>query len=64
MKMFSGIDLLPGQIMTGGKLPHELEYSFAFQEKWNEDCERFAYITMDGTQPTEHIVDQILEKAG
>jgi adenylate kinase family enzyme len=46
-----------------GKLPHELAYSLAFKKKWYDNCKRFRYITIDATQPTEAIVDQILERA-
>jgi adenylate kinase family enzyme len=45
-----------------GKLPHELEYSFAFREKWHSICRKFSYIMIDATRPTKHVVDQILEQ--
>ena len=47
-----------------GKLPHEREYSEAFGKKWDVIRKRFGYTTLDATQPTELIVDQIVEMAG
>lgn len=47
-----------------GKLPHELEYSLAYKQKWYDTYRKFAYITLDATQPTKDIVDRILEKVG
>jgi dephospho-CoA kinase len=47
-----------------GKLPHEVEYSQAFQQKWEADYKKFAYITLDSSQPPGTLVDQILEKLG
>lgn len=46
-----------------GKLPHELEYSLAFKQKWYDNCKRFNYTIIVASQPTEDIVDQILERA-
>ncbi len=45
-----------------GKLPHELEYSLAFKQKWYDNCRRFDYIIIDAAQPTKDIVDYILEE--
>ena len=46
-----------------GKLPHEVEYSLAFQKKWNANSKRFPYIRLNSSQPPETLVDQIVEKA-
>jgi adenylate kinase family enzyme len=45
-----------------GKLPHEIEYSLAFKQKWYDTYKKFNYITIDSSQPIGVIVDQILEK--
>ena len=45
-----------------GKLPHEREYSLVFGKKWEKLCQRIGYITIDATQPTEQIADQIIER--
>jgi shikimate kinase len=45
-----------------GKLPHELEYSLAFRQKWYDNCRRFGYIIIDAAQQTKDIVDYILEE--
>jgi adenylate kinase family enzyme len=45
-----------------GKRPHEIEYSLAFKEKWLPLIEKYDYITIDATQPTKYIVDQILKE--
>lgn len=49
---------------TWGKRPLEIEYSLAFREKWLPLIKKYKYITIDSTQPTQDIVDQILEQAG
>lgn len=46
-----------------GKRPLEIEYSLVFKEKWLHLIKKYDYITIDATQPTEYIVDQILEKS-
>ncbi len=45
-----------------GKRPIEIEYSLAFKEKWLPLIKKYNYITIDATQPTKEIVDQILER--
>jgi dephospho-CoA kinase len=45
-----------------GKLPHEIAYSEAYGKKWEDIRRQFGYITLDATQPTPDIVDQILER--
>lgn len=47
-----------------GKLAHEIAYSEAYGKKWRKLCARSDYITLDATQPTEDIVDRILQKLG
>ena len=45
-----------------GKLPHELAYSLAFKEKWYENAQKFGYVMIDAAQPTESIVDTIIDR--
>jgi dephospho-CoA kinase len=47
-----------------GKLPREREYSDAYGKKWEIIRQQFAYTTIDATQPTKEIVDQILARMG
>jgi len=47
-----------------GKLPHEREYSVAYGRKWEEIRQQLGYTSIDSTQPTKLIADQILAKIG
>jgi len=46
-----------------GKLPHELAYSLAFQQKWYDNYKKFGYITLNSAEPPAVLADQILETA-
>lgn len=47
---------------TWGKKPYEIEYSLAFKEKWYPLIRKYNYITIDATQATKSIVDQIFKR--
>jgi dephospho-CoA kinase len=47
---------------TWGKLPYEREYSEAYGKKWEAIRLQFGYTSIDATQPTKVIVDQILKE--
>lgn len=44
-----------------GKRPLEIEYSLAFKEEWLPLIKKYDYITIDATQSTKDIVDQIIK---
>jgi len=48
---------------TWGKLPHQVAYSLAFKETWDEWRRHSEYVELDASRPTEELVQSILAVA-